>query len=116
MSGSNVTEEEWETQSDESPTLIQFEEPGEVFIGIKAGQRTLTDTEGKEFIMYTFRAIAQQDLGIDDSELCGIYESYKLKPLAEIPDGTLTRIEFVKTVDVGRPQPMKDFKIQTKKS
>ena len=106
--------DEWETASEESPTRITFDQIGDVFTGIKTGSQELPGDDAP-YTQYLFRAVGMTKLGIEDGELCGINESYKLKPLGEIEDGKMCRIEYVKDVEVGRPQPMKDFRIQTKR-
>lgn len=107
--------DEWDTASEESPTRITFDEIGDVFTGVKMGKQELPADDGGTYVQYLFRATGMTEQGIEDGELCGINESYKLKPLGDIEDGKLCRIEYVKDVEVGRPQPMKDFRIQTKR-
>lgn len=110
-----VENDGWTTVVDESPTQIKFDTLGDVFTGIKTGQKTLQSAKEKEdFTIYLFRAQGMSEAGIDDGEVCSVTESFKLRELADIPDGTMTRITYVKDVEIGRQQPMKDYTIQTR--
>ena len=113
MASKTGNDSEWTTVSDESPTQIKFDTDGDVFEGIKVGSDVLTAKDGNEFTVYLFRAHGAQN-GLEDGEYCSIAESHKLKPLADVPDGFLVRVTRVKLVDVGRPQPMTDYKIQSR--
>jgi hypothetical protein len=103
----------WTTVAEESATQIKFDTDGDTFTGVKVGSDRLTARDGNEFTVYLFRAHGAQN-GIEDGEFCSIAESYKLQALAEIPDGHLVRVTRTKLVDVGRPQPMTDYKIESK--
>ena len=107
-----VTEPVWTTVEDESPTMVEFDTPGDVFVGVKQGYQHVTftdDGEEQEFDICLFR--------IDgDDTLYGIAPGFKLeRALSSVPDGTLTRITYKKQIDTGRPSPMKDFKVETAK-
>jgi len=107
----------WETEQEESAIKVDFDTVGDVFTGIKNGQRTVEFTdkktqESKEFVVYQFRAHGME--GLEDGTLCDIQESFKLKGLANIPDGKLVRITRMADVDVNQPAPMKDYRIQSK--
>lgn len=116
---SSDDEEGWQTDVEESAVKVTFDTVGDKFMGIKVGSRLVefTDpTEGeKEFTVYQFRAWHMQSEGLEDGTLCDIQESYKLKGLADIENGKLVRITRMADVPVsGRPQPMKDFRIESK--
>jgi hypothetical protein len=100
--------EEWTTVADETPAHVVFDTPGEdVFIGKFIEKRTLTPNPEQSWDQYVFR-------GTDD-ELYGINSSYSLaKGMEAVQPGQMVRITYVKNVDVGRPSPMKDFKIEVK--
>ena len=102
----------WATTSDESPVQVKFDTFGDTFTGIKAGKMELADKEDRPFTVYLFRA--QGTPGVENGTLCSIAHSYKLAGLDDITDGTLTRVTYIKDVDVNRPLPMKDYKIQTR--
>jgi hypothetical protein len=105
----------WVTTSDESPLQVKFDTFGDTFTGIKSGKMELTGSDGEPFTLYLFRAQGMAEThGVEDGELCSIAHSYKLAGLDDIPDGMLTRVTYVKDVEVGRPQPMKDYRIQTR--
>lgn len=103
----------WVTDSEESPTQVKFDTDGDKFTGIKVGSDVLTARDGNEFTVYLFRAYGAQN-GLEDGEYCSVAESHKLKPLADIADGRIVEITRIKTIDVGRPQPMTDYRIRSK--
>lgn len=108
-------EDGWETESEESAVKVTFDEVGDVFTGILTGSR-LVEFDDKEshheFTVYQFKS--QGVDGLEDGTLCDIQESFKLKPLAEVKTGRLVRVTRTRDVEVGRPQPMKDYRIQSK--
>jgi len=112
-----VPEEDWETVTDESPTQVELE-PGESFLGIKAGERTAEMSDGKEVPVFLFRAYGAQggDEGVEDGELCSMIGSFKLLGLKDVPDGKLCRITRMRDVPMtgGGRQPMKDYKVQSR--
>lgn len=113
-------DEGWTTEVEESAVKVTFDEVGDKFTGIKNGQRVVTFDDPKEgeksFTVYQFRAWKMEAHGLEDGTLCDIQESYKLKGLADIPDGVLVRITRMADVPVsGRPQPMKDFRIESRR-
>lgn len=110
-------DEGWETEVEESAIKVTFDMVGDVFMGIKVGSRLVEfedKQEGhKEFTVYQFKSWHVP--GLDDGTLCDIQESYKLQGLADIPDGKLVRITRTRDVPVaGRPQPMKDYRVESK--
>lgn len=107
----------WETEVEESAIKVTFDQVGDVFTGIKVGSRLVEfddPREGhKEFTVYQFKSWHLD--GLEDGTLCDIQESFKLQKLAEIPDGKLVRITRMADVPVnGRPQPMKDYRVESK--
>lgn len=103
----------WGTVSEVSATQVSLE-IGDVFTGIKRGSEVLTANDGNEFTVYYFEAKNVGTSGLEEDEFCSFAESHKLKKLAEVPDGHMVRITRVKDVDVNRPQPMKDYRIESK--
>ena len=112
-------EDGWETESEESAFKVSLDTTGDKLTGIKVGQRTVQFTEKsgeeKSFVVYQFRTLGMTSLGLEDGTLVDLMESYRLAPLAEIPDGKLVRITRMRDVPVsGRPEPMKDYKIESR--
>lgn len=101
--------EEWDDLATESPTKMQFTDIGDVFIGTFEGISHITPSNGDDpFDLLLFR-------NSENGELCST-SGYKLmQAFADVPVGTLARIEYLKDVDTGRGNPMKDFKIQVKR-
>jgi hypothetical protein len=103
----------WETDSAASGTKVSLDTVGDVFTGIKTGQEEIPNN-GEPFTVYTFTALGMTAHGLEDGEVCSITESYKLRPLADIANGRLVRIERMKDVPItGRPEPMKDYDIKS---
>jgi hypothetical protein len=110
---------EWTTEVEESAVKVNFDTVGDRFTGIKVGSRLVEfedPKEGhKEFTVYQFRAWHMEAHGLDDGTLCDIQESYKLQGLKDIENGVLVRITRMADVPTGRPQPMKDFRIESRR-
>jgi hypothetical protein len=100
----------WTTVADETPALVVFDTPGEdVFTGTFVEKRHIINPNDadQQWDQYVFRGT--------DGDLYGINSSYSIaKGMEAVNPGQECRITFVKTVDVGRPSPMKDFKIETR--
>lgn len=116
---SQTADDGWETESQESAVKVSLDEVGDVFTGILLGSRLVEfddPREGKkEFTVYQFQAMGMEEsAGLEDGTLCDIQESFKLKPLSDVKPGRLVRITRMRDVDVNRPQPMKDYRIQSK--
>lgn len=109
-----TTEDEWTIDSEESPIQVKFTEDGDKFTGVKCGSQELTAGDGKTFTVYLFRSVDNEAEDIKDGELCSVAESHKLKALADIADGRFVEITRTKLVDVGRPQPMTDYRIRSR--
>lgn len=96
----------WTVVSDESPIKVVFDEIGDVFIGTFEGSQELKSKDDQPFTMWLFR---------HEGDLYGIQDSHKLRiGLSQVEKGREVRIEYVKDVEVGRPQPMKDFRISVR--
>lgn len=107
MANSNA--EEWTTVADETPAQVIFDTVGDVFVGRFVEKRTLTPNPEQSWDQFVFR-------GIEDGELYGINSSYSIaKGMETVQPGSVVRLTYVKDVEVGRPSPMKDFKIEVKK-
>lgn len=111
-----VSADGWAIVEDEAPTMISFDEIGDVFTGIFRGLREIVpEDESKErFDQATFKSLGTE--GLDDGELCGINPGYVLtRALKSIPIGNLVRITFMKKVATGQPSDMNSFRVETKK-
>jgi hypothetical protein len=108
-----ATENEWATVDDgQQPTTITLDTIGDVFVGIKLRSKKITDEEkGDSWTQFQFTG--QQPTEIS-GELCAINASKRLaESLAEVPDGSLTRIEFTEAVPIkGRKDPMKLYSVK----
>lgn len=102
---------EWETISEESPTKVIFDTPGDVFIGEFVGLRHITPDNGKDdpFDVFVF-------VGRDDAQY-SINTSYRLiEGMKNVPEGAMCRITYTKDVVTGRGlNPMKDFRVDVRK-
>lgn len=103
----------WGTVSEVSATQVTLD-VGDSFTGIRRGSEVLTANDGNEFTVHYFDATNVGKSGLEEGEFCSVAESHKLKKLADIPDGHEVRITRVKDVDVNRPQPMKDYRIESR--
>lgn len=102
---------DWTSALTEAPTMVVFDTLGDEFIGTYLGYELIQFTDPKEgekeFKQYKFVGT--------DGVIYGINSTYRIdKGMADVPEGKLTRIVYVKDVDVNRPQPMRDFSIQYK--
>jgi hypothetical protein len=112
------TDTGWETVSDESGTLVNWEHPGESFVGTFIGTRHIVppdaNSDDDEFDQQMFRA--NPDATGDGEVLFAINGGYKIREaLKPEHEGRLIRITYVKDVDTGQPSPMKDFKVEVKR-
>lgn len=113
---SGNADSEWTTVADETPAQVIFDTIGDTFEGTYVEKREIVNPnpdpktgEHSKWNQYVFRGT--------DGELYGINESYSIaKGMAEVPFGTYTQLEYKKSVEVGRPSPMRDFIIRTRAS
>jgi hypothetical protein len=120
------TEEEWATHTEETPDQIVFDTVGDYFIGTFTGTNEVTGENKKtgeavNFTQLLFRGeVAGGKEGPSEHLGGGPYVTnagYQLRTAFEkIKPGTRVRITFVKTVNVGQPSPMKDFRIDVPRS
>lgn len=112
-------DEGWETIGEESPILVKWEKPGEVFTGVFQGTRHIvppdSEDEDDEFDQQLFRSNAT-GTGAGDI-LYAINGGYKVREaLTDDYIGWLTRLSYIKDVPLaGQPSPMKDVKVQAKR-
>ena len=111
MAASNA--DEWTVVADETPAQIVFDSVGDVFVGRYVEKRHITNPNDPEqqWDQYVFRGIGDEVDGV----LCGVNSSYSIaKGMETVQPGQVTRLTYIKDVNVGRPSPMKDFKVETK--
>jgi hypothetical protein len=105
--------DEWEfdTLVEESPTMIIFDEIGDVFVGQYVGVEHIDPDNGKDepFDRFNFRA--------RDGKLYGVNQSYQLvNAMEKVEPGQWIRITYAKDIPTKRGlNPMKDFKIDVRK-
>jgi hypothetical protein len=95
---------QWQTAVAESGDQIVFDKIGDEFIGQFVAART-AQNDGEDFTILTF-------IGVDGKP----YQTnagWKLQEgFSDIEPGTIVRITYVKDVDTGRKDPMKDYRIE----
>jgi len=112
MTTKPIADEGWEVVSEETATKIIFDSFGDTWDGVKVGIEIIEmpqDSKGnaqEPFVQVLFRKYPE-----NDGVLYGVNESYKLTKLQDIPDGKIVRMTYVKDVEVGKGNPMKDFRI-----
>lgn len=104
---------EFETHTDQSPTHVEFEKPGDSFVGMFLEVRHIVpDKGGDEFDLLIFR-------GRDENPY-SIAPGYKLEKAfikgdpKPIESGTWCRITLVQLIDTSAKEPMKDYKVETR--
>lgn len=95
---------EWTTIQDETPDKIIFDTFGDCFTGVFQGIQEITPEDADAFEQAVFR---------NDEGLYAIGGYKVLNAMRDVPQGTLTRLTYVKNVDTGQPSPMKDVKVET---
>lgn len=107
MAASNA--DEWTTVADETPAQVIFDTVGDVFVGTYVEKRHIVNPNDPEqqWDQFVFRG--------EDGDLYGVNSSYSIaKGMESVQPGKVTRLTYIKDVNVGRPSPMKDFKVETK--
>lgn len=102
---------EFETVTEESPTLVEFDTIGDIFIGQYVGVEHIDPKNEKDepFDRFNFRG--------RDGDLYALNQSYKLEMAMEkIEPGQWVRVTYIKDIPTGRKlNPMKDFRVDVKK-
>jgi hypothetical protein len=103
-----VTEPQWDQATEESPDRIIFDTVGDTFVGTYEGRTTISNPKGDDFDQLLFRGL--------DHHLYAISPSYKLNiAFQEIKIGTMSKMVYLKDIDVGQASPMKDIQVFTAK-
>lgn len=114
--------DEWadaETIADESPSVIVFDQVGDVFIGRYAGKEIITpeDGETEPFRQDRFRVVTP--LGdLHEGDWAAIRPGFQLRDAFDkLQPGDVVRIEYLKDIPTGRKlNPLKDFKVQVRRA
>lgn len=112
----------WSTVVEEAGIKVQFDKPGDVFVGIYLNMETITDPNPKEgedgeFLAASFTGIFPAEV---TGKPCQIFPGWKLRNAlesAKVAAGDTVRITYVKDIDMsgnGR-NPMKDFRVEVKR-
>lgn len=98
----------FETRVSETGDTIVFDTIGDTWTGIYIGSVRAGKEGADERDMFTIL----QFTGEDDKPY-QVNAGWKLeRGMSEVEPGSLVRITYVKDVDTGAPQPMKDFRIE----
>lgn len=103
----------WETAVPETGDQIVFDTIGDVFIGLYLGSRTALADEydpKSEFTILMFTGV--------DGKPYQANAGWKLKSAFEsatVTEGSIVRITYVKDLDTGRKDPMKDYRVEVAK-
>lgn len=110
------TDDDWETVVEESGRKITFEQPGDSFVGVYVGTTTIEQT-GFEKDGTPKQAFDQQRFRDTEGNLWAINGGHKLREgLQAVEEGEIVRIVYMGDIDTGQPSPMKDFRVDRKKS
>ena len=104
---------QWETAVPEIGDQIVFDTIGDVFIGLYLGTRSVLaepDDPKSVFKVLMFTGV--------DGKPYQINAGWKLESAfdsANVPERAIVRITYVKDVDTGRKDPMKDYRVEVAK-
>lgn len=109
------SDDEWETVKEAAPTMVEFDEFGDTFIGIYKAREEITDPNtSKTWTQHQFTGIYPDELA---GEHCGINGTFELdKALADVPFDVQVRIVYVKDVPTHKGNPLKSFTVQQRKN
>jgi hypothetical protein len=118
VSETTVDQDGWETIGEESGRLIQWDKPGDQFVGVFIGTRHIVPpdatSEDEEFDQQLFRS--NEDGTGPGEVLWALNGGYKVRDaLRPEYEGYLTRLTYTKNVDTGQPSPMRDIKVEAKR-
>src|SRR5262245_38111076 len=111
--------DDWSTATtivEESPQTVVFEEPGDEFVGIFAGnQHVEPENQNVDKTHRDYVSFDQWLFRDREGTLVAIPATFKLdQAMMTIPDGHMVRVQYIKDVPTGKGNPMKDFKVQSK--
>lgn len=105
---------EFETVVDETPARVIFDNVGDTFVGqyvemLHVEQEPDKNGVDQSFDLYVFRG--------RDGNLYSINRSFKMeKAMGKVEIGDWCRITFVKEIDSNKGNPMKDLKVEVRRS
>ena len=107
--------EGWDTVRGESPTVVVFDTFGDRFTGTYQGPEVIENPsaqegDDKEFTRHNFTGLDGKPYAINDSYALG--EALRKADAV----GLLTRITYVKDIPSKRGNPLKDLKVEVKRS
>lgn len=111
----------WETVVEEAGIKVQFDEIGDVFIGVYLSTETITDPNPKEgddgeFLAANFTGEFPEEV---KGKPCQLFPGWKLRnALSQVNSGDMVRITYVKDLKMsgaGR-NDMKDFRVEIRKA
>lgn len=114
MAAFDASAVQWETAVPETGDQIVFDTIGDQFIGLYLGMRSVTveekDGRESEFKVLMFTGVDGKPYQINAGwKLESAFES------AAVPERAIVRITYVKDVDTGRNDPMKDYRVEVAK-
>lgn len=104
-----TVEDGWEVVREETPARVLFDTVGDQFVGTYEREMHVIPENGSdEFDLFVFRV---------DQGPVAVNSSYSIRDgLRDVPPGTTVRITYVKDIDTGKDSPMKDFRVEVKRS
>lgn len=114
MAAFDASEVQWETAVPETGDQIVFDTIGDQFIGLYLGMRgvTVEEKDGRESVFKVLMFTGT------DGKPYQINAGWKLESAfdsAAVPERAIVRITYVKDVDTGRNDPMKDYRVEVAK-
>jgi hypothetical protein len=108
-------DDEWETLSNESPMVVEFDTIGDVFMGEFLYDDHIVPEEGRgdPFDRYVFIDRTEAH----DGDRVALNHTYQIERAMEtVKPGDWVRVTYIKDIPTGRKlNPMKDFKIDVKR-
>jgi hypothetical protein len=104
-----ATDDGWTTVAEETGSRIIFDTVGDTFTGIFRTKQHIVpeNTDKEEFDLLTFTG--------EDGEAYSTAPGYKLtRAFDNIKPGTTVRITLKALIPTDWPQPMKDFRVETR--
>lgn len=103
--------DEFETVADESPTSVIMTTAGDTLIGVYEGAKDVVPAEGQNFKPFTQHLFRHAD-----GTLYSMADTYQLsKALDPELEGRKVRITLVSKIDTGKPEPMKNYRVEVAK-
>lgn len=108
-------EGQWETVYAGARIKAVFEEFGDYFIGILEGQEWIEDPNSdNSWLQFNFLGVGPEEI---QGQPCAVTPGYELaKTLEKVPVGNLTRITYVRDVEMAdaKKNAMRSFRVDTR--